>query len=141
MAKEELFKIPLFRSFLLSIKAFPVKRDSADRRAIKKSLEILKNNEVLGLFPEGTRSKTDNFLPPQPGIALIAIKSEAAVLPIAIVGPYRIFRPIRVQIGTPMNLSEYYDQKISGGQFEQIAGKIMDEVFRLRQMAKDGEQS
>ena len=132
MAKEELFGIPVFSQILKGIQVFPVKRGSADRRAIKTALEILKNGNILGLFPEGTRSKTDKLLPPQAGVGLIALKSEAPVVPVAIIGPYRLFKPLKVKIGKPIQFTEDYGQKAKAEQLEQIAVAIMAEIGRLR---------
>ncbi len=132
MAKEELFSIPVLGPIFRMVKAFPVKRDSADRRAIKKALEVIKNGEILGLFPEGTRSRTAELLPPQPGVGLITHKSGAVVVPVAIIGPYRPFKPIRVRIGKPLDFSEYYGQKAKAELLEKIAGTIMEEIDLLR---------
>ena len=133
MAKEELFRIPVFGSIIKRVKAFPVKRDSADRRAIKTAIDIVKNGEIVGLFPEGTRSRTKDLLPPQPGVGLITHKSGAPVVPVAIMGPYKLFRPIRVRIGKPLDFSEYYGEKARSELLEKIAASIMAEIERLRQ--------
>jgi 1-acyl-sn-glycerol-3-phosphate acyltransferase len=132
MAKEELFRIPVFGSIIKRVKAFPVKRDSADLRAIKTAINVVKNGEILGLFPEGTRSRTEELLPPQPGVGLIAHKSGAPVVPVAIMGPYRLFRPIRVKIGKPIDFSEYYGEKSRVELLDKIAVSIMTEIDALR---------
>ncbi len=132
MAKEELFRLPVLGLIFRMVKAFPVKRDSADRKAIKKALDVLRNEEILGLFPEGTRSRTAELLPPQPGVGLITHKSGAAVVPVAIIGPYVPFKPIRVRIGKPLDFSEYYEKKAKAELLEKIAGTIMEEIDLLR---------
>jgi len=132
MAKEELFRMPVLGWIMYRVHAFPVRRDSADRRAIRTALHTLDSGGIIGLFPEGTRSKTSDLLPPQPGIALIALKSEAEVLPVAIAGSYTLFRPVRVKIGQPMCFTEFYGRKIRGEQLDQVAGLIMSEIGRLR---------
>ena len=58
MAKEELFEHPVFGAAIRACHAFPVKRGAADRAAIKTAVEVLKLGHCLGLFPEGTRSRT-----------------------------------------------------------------------------------
>lgn len=135
MAKAELFQLPLFNIVLPRLHAFPVKRDTADRKAIKTALEVVKSGNVLGLFPEGTRSKTGELLPPQPGIGFIAQKSGSPVIPIAIIGPYRLFKPIKVIIGKPVEipaeLTEGADKKGRAETLENIAGLIMQEIARL----------
>ena len=58
MAKTELFENPIFSAMIRSCHAFPVKRGAADRGAIKMAMQVLKGGSVLGVFPEGTRSRT-----------------------------------------------------------------------------------
>ena len=53
MAKEELFKIPILKSLLPGVNAFPVKRGLSDRDALRKALKLLKDGEVVGLIPRG----------------------------------------------------------------------------------------
>ncbi len=132
MAKEELFKMPVLGQVLPRVNAFPVRRGTADRKAIKTSLDVLKKGNILGLFPEGTQNKTNELLlPPQPGIGLIALKSEAPVIPVAIIGPYRLFKPVKVKIGKPLEFSEYYGEKASAEQLDKVALTIMAEIRRL----------
>jgi 1-acyl-sn-glycerol-3-phosphate acyltransferase len=132
MAKEELFRKPVIGFIMPRLNAFPVKRDSADRRAIKTALDTLKDGGILGIFPEGTRSKTDELLPPQPGVGLIAVKSEAPVYPVAIIGPYRLFHPIHVRIGAPLTFPEFYGTKTRAEHLDLVTGRIMAEIDRLR---------
>ena len=131
MTKQELFRYPLFGCILKLLGAFPVKRGSPDRKAIKKSLEILKQNKVLGLFPEGTRSKTGKLQKPEHGIGFIAIKSKAKILPIAIKGKYGLFKPIHIKIGKPMELNKHYKGKISHDKIEEVSYLIMDEIKKM----------
>jgi 1-acyl-sn-glycerol-3-phosphate acyltransferase len=136
MAKEELFAMPVVGRIMPKLNAFPVKRDSADRRAIKTALDTLKNGGILGIFPEGTRSQTDELLPPQPGVGLIALKSGAPVIPVAIIGPYRMLRPIRIRIGAPLYFPEYYGVKTRAEDLEEVSGRMMAEIDRLRRESK-----
>ena len=81
MGKAELFKNPFIGWIFKNVKAFPVNRGAGDTSAIDKSVEIISNREILGIFPEGTRSKDGNPLRPKSGAALIAKMSSADVLP------------------------------------------------------------
>lgn len=124
MAKVELFKIPLLRTIIRHLGAFPVKRGSADLSAIEHSLQVLNEGKVFGIFPEGTRSKTGFLQSFSHGIASIAHKSRAKILPIAIVGQYRLFRPITVKIGKPLNFDDYFDQKSNTELLEKMADEM-----------------
>ena len=76
MAKAELFKSPLLNKFMRSIKAFPVKRGMSDRDALRTGLKYLKENKVVGLFPEGTRSKTGKLGKGLAGAGFFALRSR-----------------------------------------------------------------
>jgi len=131
MAKEELFKIPILGSILPALGAFPVRRGTPDRSAIRQALQVLKDGQVLGIFPEGTRSKTGHLQKAEPGTALLAIKSQAPLVPVAILGPYRLFRPIRVRIGAPFTVEEFYDQRLSSEVLGPASEKIMAKIAEL----------
>lgn len=137
MAKEELFDHVLIARFLRALNAFPVKRGSPDRKAMKKALEILDEQKVLGIFPEGTRSKTGELSKPQHGIAMLVLKGKAPVVPVAFVGtrkifPWAWFSPVVVKIGSPVSYDEYYDAKLSTSLLEEISRDIMDKISVLR---------
>lgn len=103
MAKKELFHNPVM-AFLLKRAAFPVDREKADFGAIRRAFKILEGGGVIGLFPEGTRSKTGKLQKLQEGTALIAGRSGAPVLPVLVVGPYRIGHPLRIIIGPTFHI-------------------------------------
>ncbi len=95
MAKIELFKYP-FGIVPRLYGAFPVRRFEADMGALLAAERLLKRAEVLGMFPEGTRSKTGKIGKPHPGTALIALRTGATVLPCAIYGTQRLANPLNV---------------------------------------------
>ncbi|MGK2965606.1 MAG: lysophospholipid acyltransferase family protein [Tepidiformaceae bacterium] len=109
MAKVELFKYPMGVLPRL-YDAFPVRRFEADMAAMLNAERLLKRGEVLGMFPEGTRSRTRIFGELHPGTALIALRSGAQVLPCAITGTEIFAKPwmlalrprIAVRIGEPI---------------------------------------
>ncbi len=86
MAKEELFELPVLGKLLPELGAFPVKRGQGDIGAIRKSIAVLKEGKVLGIFPEGTRSKSGELQEALSGIVLIMEKSKAPVLPVKVIG-------------------------------------------------------
>lgn len=91
MAKEELFRMPLIGMITKRLHAFPVRRGRSDRMAIKKALEVLAQGKALGIFPEGTRCRLEGKLGPvEEGMALLALKTNAPVVPVAIIGSDKI---------------------------------------------------
>lgn len=83
MAKKELFRFPL-GILLRALGAFPVSRGDGDHSAVETADNILASNKILGIFPEGTRSKSGEPLRPKSGIAVIAKDTKADILPVGI---------------------------------------------------------
>lgn len=135
MAKEELFKFFLFGWVLRKIGVFPVKRGLPDRRAIRQALKLLGEGKVVGMFPEGRRSKTGRLQEPLNGVALIALKSRAPILPVAIIGPYRLFQPVKVVIGSLLTFEDFTDRKNKTEVLKQVSHRIMGEIGRLMKTA------
>ncbi|MDU4962104.1 MAG: lysophospholipid acyltransferase family protein [Sporomusaceae bacterium] len=107
MAKKELFSNPAFGWLIEKLNAFPVQRGAADRVAIRKALLLLEQGQLIGIFPEGTRSKNGLLGSPEPGVALIAAKAGVPVIPVAIAGTNAIGRSWRlpqftVAFGSPV---------------------------------------
>ncbi len=120
MAKEELFRIPLARTWIRWVGAFPVRRGKPDRAAIRTALELLGRGEVVVVFPEGTRNPRGYLLPAEPGAAFLALRARVPILPVGILGTLEampkgawIPRPRRVQvrIGPPFLLSDLGDDR------------------------------
>ena len=135
MAKEELFKNPIFSAAIRALNAFPVKRGTADKNAIKKAVKILKNGGCLGVFPEGTRSKTGKLGKPESGVSLIATMTKSPVIPAAIIGTEKIFSSskkfpaLAVVYGEPMSFSGNAKDKDELANFAQ---EIMDKIAKLK---------
>jgi 1-acyl-sn-glycerol-3-phosphate acyltransferase len=103
MARESLFYYPRFAKLISSLNAFPVRRNTADLRAIKETLRRLKSGKMVLVFPEGTRSPDGRIGELQPGVAAIAKQAEVTVVPTLIEGAYNVWpkqsrwpRPARI---------------------------------------------
>jgi 1-acyl-sn-glycerol-3-phosphate acyltransferase len=128
MAKEELFSVPVLGKIVSHVNAFPVKRGMSDREAIRKGLAVLKEGNVLGLFPEGTRSKDGELGMGLAGAGFFALRSEAYVVPCAIIGPYKAFRKLKVVYGKPIKMEELRKEKVSA---DHATAVIMSEIGKL----------
>jgi 1-acyl-sn-glycerol-3-phosphate acyltransferase len=129
MAKEEIFSVPVLGNIVRKCNAFPVKRGFNDREALRTGLKILKDGHVFGLFPEGTRSKNGELGKGLSGAGFFALRSTAAVVPCAIIGPYRSFRKLKVVYGQPIDLEEMRKEKASA---EQVTELIMSKIEKLK---------
>jgi 1-acyl-sn-glycerol-3-phosphate acyltransferase len=128
MAKEELFNVPILGKMVPHLNAFPVKRGMSDREALRKGLAILKEGKVLGLFPEGTRSRNGELGKGLAGAGFFALRTEAHIVPCAIVGPYRPLRKLKVVYGKPIDMTTIKGNK---GNAEQATELIMEEIRKL----------
>ncbi len=123
MAKEELFRKFFLRKLFTSLHAFPVKRKAKDTSALRTSLKLLEDGHVLGIFPEGTRSKDSTLGKGRVGAGYFALKSNAQVVPCAIIGPYKAFKPVKLIYGKPIDMLTYRKEKMSPEDVSQIIMK------------------
>jgi 1-acyl-sn-glycerol-3-phosphate acyltransferases len=86
MAKEELFAVPILKQGISLYGAYPVKRGSPDRSAIRAALQQLENGWATGLFLQGTRTPDGRITEPKLGAALIAAKAKVPLLPVCLWG-------------------------------------------------------
>jgi len=128
MAKEEIFRVPILKTIVKKLNAFPVKRGMSDREALRKGIAVLKEGKVLGIFPEGTRSKTGELMKGMAGVGFFALRTDAVVVPCAIIGPYKIFRKLKVVYGKPIDLTKLKEEKKNA---EEVTEVIMSHIQEL----------
>ncbi len=117
IARDTLFEGSAFLRWVFAhIGAFPIKRDSADRQAIKRAAKMLRNNEIVALMPEGTRRGKGSAKPRvHGGAALIARMGKAPILPMAVRNVDKVkrkgeplrFPKISIYYGSPVMLSDF----------------------------------
>ncbi|GAA0459462.1 lysophospholipid acyltransferase family protein [Alkalibacillus silvisoli] len=129
LAKKELFKNRLLRWLLTNINAIPVDRHGGNViRPVRKGLRVLNEGGLLGVFPEGTRCKSDQVVQPKKGVAFFSFKTATPVLPIYITYDQRRYRPIvKVNIGEAIDPIHYQDLDYSG-----FASLVMESVMELK---------
>lgn len=134
MAKEEFFRNRLFGKFMSAINAFPVKRGSADLKAIKTAIAILEKGEILGIFPEGTRKSEGTEVEAQTGTALISMKTGTSVIPVACIGTKHFlpFRTVKVVFGQPIKYYNENETRINSKKIDEFSQQIADEINILR---------
>ncbi len=125
MAKEELFQYPIFGWLIGKLGAFPVKRGRPDRGALKKSYDILANDQVLCIFPEGQRYRNGKLGNAKSGAIMIPIKKECPILPVGI--KLKKMR-LKVSIGQPLLLDQYFNRKIEKEEIKAAGRLIMKNI-------------
>lgn len=129
VAKEELFKIPVLKTILKKCFVIPVNRNKPDMVTIKSILKVLKDEKVLGIFPEGTRHKDlDTFASPKAGLGMFAVKGKSVVVPISIVTNYELFSKVVIYIDKPISFDAYYDKRNKSDDYEYISNVVMNTI-------------
>ena len=107
LSKRELFKGPL-NVFFVSLGCVPVDREGKGFESIKQATELLHNDECVGIFPEGTRNKTDDIvLPFKLGTIMIAKRGKSDIIPFAVTGKYKLVRNnLKLQVGEKIKINE-----------------------------------
>lgn len=134
MAKQELFENPVVGYFCRHWNSFPVKRGEGDMSAINYAVEIINNGWILGIFPEGKRSKEYKPLRGKSGVALIAKMTGADVLPVSIYTSDE-FKPgtrLTVRFGKVIKNEEFgFTQAHSPRELRNASKRIMDDITAL----------
>jgi 1-acyl-sn-glycerol-3-phosphate acyltransferase len=139
MARDTLFKNKFFAWFIRMLGAFPVKRDTASTELFKTCDEYLKAGKNLVIFPEGTRQYKNKVGAGKAGVAMIAARSGADVLPCGIVfeGEKLHFRSkLTVRFGKPIKASEIQVEGNSSKEMRLVRDRIMNAIKNLVELVE-----
>ena len=130
MAKASLFKIPVLGPLITGFGAYPVDRTGPPMAAVRRSVEVLRRGEVIGIFPEGTRN-LDGTVQPHEGVALLASLAKSPVVPAAVVGTGEAarFRRFEVIFGPPLSLPA--DRKATREDLANFTEQVMQAIRKL----------
>lgn len=129
MAKKEYFDSKMAWFFKM-MGCIPVDRSKKDNNATTKALEVLNNGLALGLFPEGTRNKTKEFLLPfKFGTVSMAKKTNAMIVPFGLTGDYKFrSKNLTIRFGTPYKVTN--DLETENQKLEKIVEDLMKENLK-----------
>ena len=131
MAKKEYFDGKL-AWFFKAVGCIPVNREIKDSNATSAALDVLKNGGAIGIFPEGTRNKTDEFLLPfKFGTVSMAKKTGATIIPFGLTGEYR-FRSnnLVARFGKPFKVDDLELEEANEKLYNEIK-KLMEENLKM----------
>lgn len=132
LAKEELFKNRFLCWIADLFGIYPVKRGKADMQAIKTSLTLLKKDEILLMFPEGTRNGMAKGINPKSGAVLIAATAKKPIIPIGIQGNFKPFTKVIINIGKPIDYSNLKEEVKDKEEATKLTQQLMEEIVKLR---------
>ncbi|MCE2396681.1 1-acyl-sn-glycerol-3-phosphate acyltransferase [Candidatus Poribacteria bacterium] len=145
MARHDSFEMPLIGPLIAAHNAYPVRRGTADRAALRHTISLLKSGNVVLIFPEGTRSVDGTLGKPHGGVSFIAQNADVAAIPAYIKGTIlprnaKWIHPaqLTVTFGTPIDFTEVRQIEDKRELYRQMGEQIMQEIanIRDRQMRK-----
>jgi len=93
MGKVEIFSYhPIIARLLMWAGVFPVQRGKQDRVALERAVELVREGRLLGMYPEGTRSRTGQLQRGKSGAARIAMAANAPVIPVVVINSAQVFK-------------------------------------------------
>lgn len=135
MAKQEIFENPVGAAIFKGLNAFPVNRGKADIKAIKYACDILNGGNILGIFPEGTRSKTGDIGEAKFGVINIASKTKCDILPVSLYNEDHLKKHSRVTVrfGEVIKYESLgLDRRPTKEQIEEAADVLMNAITGLQ---------
>ncbi|MBJ7448805.1 MAG: 1-acyl-sn-glycerol-3-phosphate acyltransferase [Parachlamydiales bacterium] len=149
LARESLFKHPVFGYLIRKAHAHPVAGGGSDLNSIKLICKLLKEGKKVLIFPEGTRTPDGQLAPFKGGIAFIALRSNVPIIPVYVYGTYdawgrqrkapKLFGKVAVVFGSAIDLNEYSQMDRKEAQ-EKVAQRLYQAILDLKQWYDNGAQ-
>lgn len=143
MAKQELFKVPALAQLIRLLGAFPVDRKGSASSALKTAIKVLKDDNIVGLFPQGTRCRNisveDTVF--KNGAAFCITKSSSGFIPVFIKTKgqkFGLFKRCDIYYGQPVEFSALIDESNENIDYDKITQQIKNAVFELEKHAYGG---
>lgn len=139
LGKIEVFRNPILKWFATNLNVIPVNREGFCRHTFTAAKEILQQNKIITIFPEGTVCKDEKMGQFKLGVAKLARETNVPIIPVAIIGSNRVLplgnmipRPHRVVIkfGQPIYV-ENYEQGYDKRKLKEVTEKLRNEVLKL----------
>ena len=140
LGKKELFKTWVGKKIHNTLGTIPIDRGGGDN-ALEKAIDTLKAGKIMGIFPEGGRTRTGKLNKGKTGVARLALWAKVPVVPIGIKGSYEIWpvhqkifkfkKRIYINIGKPIYFSKYYNKKITKRLLREATTIVMKQIANL----------
>ena len=136
MVKKELMKSKIGYWFFDKLGCFDVDRGKGDVKAIEDAEGHVKDGDLLMIFPEGKRNGMAKGIKMKKGAAMVALQTKTPIIPVGITGSFKPFSKIKIRVGEPMDLTEYFEMEKTGPrEWITVTNKMQEKIISLR----DGE--
>ena len=141
MILKSYYDLWFLRWFYWGAQCFPAERGRKGLRAIRRALDLVREGKIIGIFPEGRRSEDGKLGEGKRGVALVALKIGAPILPVAIIGSYEAYSRHRIFPKVGITITVRIGKLIQPDEFPEEEGKkalqeftnmIMDSIRKLQ---------
>jgi 1-acyl-sn-glycerol-3-phosphate acyltransferase len=132
LAKESLFKNPVLRWLASIFGVYPVKQNNKSMETMKISLKLLKNNELLLIFPEGTRNGMAKGVKAKDGAIKLAARANVPIIPVGVQGSFKPFTKVKVNIGKPIQYNLSKEELNDKERLRELTDELMKKIVELR---------
>ena len=136
LGKKEIAKMPVICWFAKKMNMIHVDRHNTDMAAMRQCMGAVKNGEVLGIFPEGTRHQPDLMHEVESGTAFIALRAGVPLLPVYTTRRISFFRRAHTYVGQPMDISDLKAQGMNTETVETLCKRIQETFWKMRESIK-----
>lgn len=141
MAKKSLHETPVLGSLIRQLYSFPVRRGVLDTSALRTAVSLLEQDNLVLMFPEGTRSPDGDLQEPRPGVGKIVAEASVFVVPGYVRGSYGAWpkgqalpKPCKtaVHFGEPLELTGAIDGATERADYEEISRRIIESIRDIK---------
>ena len=129
VAKSDLYRFPIISFLGHTFDVIPIKRGKNDLASIKMCLKALKNNEILGIFPEGTRKGIEKNVKVKNGAVFLAEKAKANIVPVGIGGTFKPFSKVYINYGKPIDITQFKSDNPNW--IDEASNYVMEQIIML----------
>ena len=129
VAKSDLYRFPIISFLGHTFDVIPIKRGKNDLASIKMCLKALKNNEILGIFPEGTRKGIEKNVKVKNGAVFLAEKAKAKIVPVGIGGTFKPFSKVYINYGKPIDITQFKSDDPNW--IDEASNYVMEQIIML----------
>lgn len=129
VAKDNLYRIPIISWLGHTFDIIPIKRGKNDLTSIKMCLKALKNGEILGIFPEGTRKGLEKEEKIKNGAVFLASKAKVKIVPVGIKGDFKLFSKVTFNYGEPIDIEKFKTD--DSNWIDEASKYVMNQIIML----------
>ncbi len=132
LGKSQLVQSKVAGYFIKQLHMISVDRHATDIQAMRQCTQVLKKDQVLGIFPEGTRHQEHMMDEVESGVAVLALRSRVPVVPVYFTCKFKLFRRTDVYVGQPMAIEDLCEEGSNNETAQKLVGRIRETFFDMR---------